>query len=122
AGVDRQKVVVALQELADPVLVLRADDRAGHVDDTPATLDETQSIFKRFILILDALIERARADAPLGVGVAPPGAGAGARRVDHDQIAPPFEVREDLFRPAGRADLDIARARSDEPGDDRREA
>ena len=74
-------------------------DRAGDVDDAPAALDETHRAFKRFVLILDALLERAGADAPLGVGIAPPGAGAGAGRVDQHEIAAPLEVGEHVRRP-----------------------
>ena len=59
--------------------------------------------------VLDALLERAGADAPLGVGVAPPGAGAGARRVDQHQIAPPVEVGEHVGSAFRRPYLDIAR-------------
>jgi hypothetical protein len=79
--VDRQENVVAGHERGDPVLVLGPQDGAGDVHNAPALLDETQRAFERLVLILDALLERAGADAPFGVGIAPPGAGAGARRV-----------------------------------------
>ena len=79
-------------------------------DDPAATLDETQGVFKRFVLILDPLLERAGTDAPFGVGVAPPGAGAGTRRVDKDEIATPFEVGEHVLPASRRPDLDVARA------------
>ena len=120
--IDRQEIVVPAHELGDPILVLGPQNGAGDIDDAPAPLEETQRAFECLILILNALFERAGTDAPLGVGVTPPGAGAGARRVDQHQIAPPFEVAEDVRLPSRRPHLDIARAGSCQPGEDRREA
>src|SRR5580692_4990144 len=85
--VDRQAIVVAGHERGDPVLVLGPQDGARDIDDAPALLDETQRAFEGLVLILDALLERAGPDAPFGVGVAPPGARAGAGRVDQHEIA-----------------------------------
>src|SRR3984957_12342310 len=82
--VDRQEVVVALEEGCDPVLVLGAQDGAGDIDDAPSPFDETQCAFERLVLILDALLERAGAYGPFGVGLSSPGAGAGAGRVDQN--------------------------------------
>ena len=113
---------MAGHEGGDPVLVLGPQDGAGDIDDAPALLDETQRALERLVLILDALFERAGAHAPFGVGVAPPGAGAGAGRVDQHEIAASFEVGEHVRLPPRRPDLDIARARAGEPGEDRRKA
>ena len=49
-------------------------------------------------LLLDALLERARPHAPLGVGIAPPGAGAGAGRVDQHQVGAAGEIGEHIGR------------------------
>jgi hypothetical protein len=73
AGVDRQEIVVAAHEFGDPVLVLGPENRARNIDDPPASLNESQRVFKRFVLVLDPLLERAGADAPFAVGIAPPG-------------------------------------------------
>src|ERR1700722_5436317 len=85
--IDRQEIVVALEEGGDPVLVLGPQDGARDIDDASALLDEAQRAFERLVLILDALLERARPDAPFGVGIAPPGAGAGAGRIDQHEVA-----------------------------------
>jgi hypothetical protein len=120
--VDRQKIVVAGHERGDPIFVLGPQDGAGDVDDAPALLDETQRAFERFVLILDALLERAGADAPFGVRIAPPGARAGAGRVDQHQIATSLEVGEHVrFTPRG-PHLDIAGPRTGEPREDWRKA
>ena len=68
------------------------------------------------------LLERARAHAPLGVGIAPPRAGAGAGRVDQHQIGVAGEIGEHVARAARRADLHVAHVGAFEPGVDRREA
>ena len=73
-------------------------------------------------LLLDALRQRAGPHAPFGVGVAPPGAGAGAGRVDQHQIDAAVEIGEQSSPPTRRADLDVARAGALEPLMDRREA
>ena len=78
--VDRQEIVVALKKGGDPVLVLGSQNGASDIDDASAPLDEAQRAFERLVLILDALLEGAGPDAPFGVGVAPPGAGARAWR------------------------------------------
>ena len=58
----------------------------------------------------------------LASGIAPPGAGARARRVDQHQIAASFEIGEHVRLTPRRAHLDIAGARAGEPGEDRRKA
>ena len=72
-------------------------------------------------LILHALLQRAGPDPPLGIRIAPPGAGAGAGRVDQHQIDAAREVGEFVAHRARRAHLHIAHARALEPGMDRRQ-
>ena len=67
---------MALKERGDAVLVLGLEDGACDIDDASALLNETQRAFERLLLIRDPLFERAGADAPFGVGIAAPGAGA----------------------------------------------
>ena len=89
-----------------------------------AGLDVTRRrVSSVFVLVLDALLERAGADAPFGVGVAPPGAGAGAGRIDEHDVAAPRKVGEDVARPlAARAPARCGRRRAFEPAEDRRQA
>src|SRR3984957_20053720 len=108
--IDRQEIVVTLEEGRDSLLVLGAEDRAGNIDDPPALLDETQRGFQRLVLILDALLERAGAHAPFGVGIAPPGPGPRAGRVDQHEIAARLEVGEHIGWALWGAHLDIAGA------------
>ena len=90
-----------LQERDNPVLVLGLQHRAGDVDDPAARLDVTRRRLQGLDLILDPLLQRAGAHPPLGVGTAPPGARAAARRVDEDEVATPRQVGEDVRRRAG---------------------
>ena len=76
----------------------------------PPCLDETQRAFERLVLILDALLERAGAHTPFGVGVAPPGAGARAGRIDQHEIAASFKIGEHVRLPPRGPHLDIAGA------------
>jgi hypothetical protein len=78
--IDRQEIVVPAHERSNPILVLGSQNGASDMDDPSAPLDEAQRAFERLVLILDALLEGAGPDAPFGVGVAPPGAGARAWR------------------------------------------
>ena len=66
---------MSLEKGGDAVLVFGAQDGTGHVNHAAAPLDETHGAFQRFVLVLDPLLERAGADAPFGVRIAPPGAG-----------------------------------------------
>ncbi|RWV77504.1 hypothetical protein GW17_00061653, partial [Ensete ventricosum] len=112
---DRGEIGPACQKRGDPVLILLPQQRAGDIDEPPAGLHETRGGVEHLVLLLDPLFERARPDAPFGVGVAPPGAGAGARRIDQHQIAARFEIGEHILMAARRADLDIAGAGAIEP-------
>ena len=67
------------------------------------------------------LVERARPHPPLGVGIAPPGAGAGAGRVDQHEVDAAVEIGELVADGLRRAHLHVARAGALEPLVDRRE-
>ena len=66
-------------------------------------------------------LERTGPDPPLGVGIAPPGAGAGAGRVDQHEVDAAGEIGELVPHGFRRAHLRIVHARSLEPGVDRRQ-
>ena len=89
----------------------------------PPGLDEAGGAVEHRRLLLAADLEAAGAQAPLGVRVAPPGAAAGAGRVDERRRR---SARRDPVtasaRAARRADLDVAGARAGEAVVDRREA
>ena len=85
----------------------------------PAGLDQRHGAVEQRRLLLDPLGKRARADAPFGVGIAPPGAGAGAGRVDQHEIGAAREIGEHVGLAARRADLDVARAGARDPFVDR---
>ena len=68
-----------------------------------------------------ALLQRAGAHPPFRVGIAPPGTGAGTRRVDQHKIDATVEVGERVRRTARGAHLHIAHARARDPLVDRRE-
>src|SRR5438067_4887971 len=76
------------------------------------------------VLLLDPFGERSGADAPLGIGIAPPSAGTGAWRIDHDEIAAAAKVSETVTADAasGRGPhLNVARAGARKPRMDRRQ-
>src|SRR5207237_1193548 len=80
------------------------------IDDAAAGLDEESGAIEHGDLLLDALGERARPDAPFRIGVAPPHAGAGARRIDQDEIGAIVQIGKHVGADARRAYLDVARA------------
>ena len=77
---------MARDEGADLLAVFRRQHRAGDVGDPAARLDQRGGAIKHLGLVLQPHLERARAHPPFGVGVAPPGAGARAGRVDQHEI------------------------------------
>ena len=103
------------------VAVLLVEHRAGDVGDAAARLDQRHGAVEQRRLLLDPFGERARAHAPLGVGIAPPGAGAGAGRVDQHQIGAAGEIGKHVALAARRADLDVAHAGAREALVDRRQ-
>ena len=77
---------MALEEGGDAVLVLLRQHRAGDVDDAGRGRGELGGAVEHQILVLLPGGERVGAQAPLGVGTAAPGAGAGTGGIDEDQI------------------------------------
>ncbi len=90
------KIRVAAGKGPDLVAVLLNQRRTGDVDDAAARLDQAGRALQHGLLLLDALGERARANSPLGVGIAPPCAGAGARRIDQNEIGAAGEIAQDI--------------------------
>ena len=81
----------------------------------PLGLEQRHRAVERFGLLLAADFERARAHPPLGVGIAPPRAGAGAGRIDQHEVDAAGEVGEhvaDRFRRAAPARCARPRARA----------
>ncbi len=62
----------------------------------PPGLTSAGRALEHGFLLLDALGQRARANAPFGVGIAPPGADAGAGRIDQHQIGAAGEIGQDI--------------------------
>ena len=110
-----------LDEAADLLAILRIEHRAGDVGDTAARLDQGGGAIQHFGLVLQADLQRARAHPPFGVGVAPPGAGAGAGRVDHDEVGRRPDVGERIGIAFGRAHIGIVDAGARQPLMDRRQ-
>ena len=106
---------------ADLIAVLLRQHRAGDIDDPAARLDQRRGAFEHRLLLLEALVERARTNAPLGVRIAPPGADAGARRIDQDEIGSAGEIAQRFGVAPRGADLDVAGARPFDPLVDRRQ-
>jgi hypothetical protein len=85
--------------------------------------DQRDGAVEHLHLLDDALRERPRAHAPLGVRVAAPGPGSGAGRIDQDKIDAIAQIGERIvIRALGCADLDVARARALESRVDRCQA
>jgi hypothetical protein len=62
-------------------------------------------------LLLYALDERSRADPPFCVRIASPSAGAGAGRIDHDEVRPAVELGDHVGITPRRPHLNVARTR-----------
>ena len=77
------------EELRNPFVVLDAEQRTGHVDQTPARADGDSGLGKDGVLGLGIGGELTGGQAPLGIRVAPPRPGTGARGIDEDEIAAP---------------------------------
>ena len=103
---------MAAGEGPDLVAVLLRQHRTGDVGDAAARFDEACGAFEHGLLLLEALGERARANAPFGVRIAPPGAGAGARRVDQNEVGAAGEIGEYVGLASWRAHLDVACVRA----------
>ncbi|BAQ45288.1 conserved hypothetical protein [Methylobacterium aquaticum] len=90
-GAEREVVATRRQPRHRRVVLLR-QERAGDVDDPPAWPRQARRPVEHRLLLGDAGREAAGAQAPLGVRVAPPGAGAGAGRVDQHEVGAAVEV------------------------------
>ena len=98
---------------ADLVAVFRRQYRAGDVGDPAARLDQGRGAIEHLDLVLQPDLERARAHPPLGVGVAPPGAGSRAGRIDQHQIGGGIDVAQRYRpRPSASARRNCARRRA----------
>src|SRR4051794_22912644 len=85
----QRELRMRLQKRADAIFVFVTQNGAGDVNDPATRLREIRGPSQQFVLRFDALCKRAGPDAPFGVGIAPPCAGAGARRIDQHEIAAP---------------------------------
>src|SRR3984893_5331849 len=99
------------------VFVFFAQNRTGYVKNPAARLDETRGLFQGPVLLRDTDRQGARSYPPLCVRIAPPGARAGAWRIDENKIAAPFETSEHIVFPARRMQLNVTRPAAFESGD-----
>src|SRR6185437_14570896 len=83
---ERREVGGAGEEALDLRLVFLAQERAGGVDEPSAGRDEARGALDDAVLQLRQLGEVLLGEPPFCIRVAPPGAGAGARRVDEDAL------------------------------------
>src|SRR5215468_4870327 len=79
------------QEGGDPVAVLLWQYRAGGVNEPATGLNQRRCRLEQRRLLLFTLDEVGRPQPPLGVGSAAPGARAGARSIDEDEVEPRSE-------------------------------
>ena len=63
-------------------------------------------------MLLHPLRKRPGAHTPFGVGIAPPRADPGTRRVNEHQVRAALQIAEQIFLRAGRSDLHIVNARA----------
>src|SRR5215472_423231 len=74
------------KEIRDLLLILLGEQRAGDVDKPTTGLHQTLATVENLRLERDELGEVLWPEPPLCIGIAPPGASAGARRVDENAI------------------------------------
>ena len=86
----------------------------------PPGLTSGDGALERLGLLLDPHLQRAGPHPPFGVRIAPPGADAGAGRVDQHEVELAFEIGELVADGLRRPHLDVARAGALEPVVDRR--
>ncbi len=87
---------MALQQRGDRSVVLRGKERAGDVDDPSTGTHERRRPIENRCLLRMACGEAPGAQAPFGVGIAPPCPGAGTGRVDHDAIDQTVEIGQHI--------------------------
>ena len=90
---------MAREERAHLRAVFLVEHRTGDVGDPPAGLEQRHGAVEDFGLLLLPLLQRAGPHAPFGVRIAPPGAGAGAGRVDQHQVAAAWQIVDVRRRP-----------------------
>src|SRR5262245_46852688 len=115
------EIPLAREECAHLLAVLLGEQRAGDIGDAAARLHQRGGALEYRRLLFLAQRERAGAYPPLGVGIAPPGADAGAGRIDEHEIGAASEIGERVARGARGAHLHVARAGARKPLVDGRE-
>ncbi|ENN89431.1 hypothetical protein RHSP_66447 [Rhizobium freirei PRF 81] len=98
--------------------VLVRQDRAGHIEQRAAWADELASLRQGFLLLAGALVEILLRQPPLRIGSPPPGARAGAWRIDQNLVELAAQGKQTA---ALIMDLDITGSSPLQPLDDRRQ-
>ena len=80
------------QECPHLCAVFFLQHRAGDVGDPAFRLEQGHSPIEHFSLLLLTLLQRAGPHSPFGVGVAPPGSGARAWRIDKNEVHAPRQI------------------------------
>ena len=101
-----------MQKAAHLRAVLVVEHRAGDVGDAAAGLHQRRRRDRAPRPDPSALGERAGPHAPFGIRIAPPRAGAGARRIDQHEVGLPCRSRAGPCRRAGYAPARCARRRA----------
>ncbi len=104
----------------DARVILIRQHRAGDIGDAPATFHQPARAGKHRILLGHALIERAGADAPFCIRVAPPHAHTRAGRIDQREIELSVEIGNGIilapsYPASWGADLRVAHASALQP-------
>src|SRR6185369_1726092 len=86
------KIRMTRSEGANLDRVLLIEHRTGDVDDAATCLHQRRGAVEDLGLLLLPLLQGAGAHAPFGIRIAPPGASAGARRVDQHKVATASKV------------------------------
>src|SRR5262245_3584033 len=103
---------MARQECPNLPAVFFVKHRARDVNDAPAGLEQPYGAIENLLLLFLALFKSPRPHPPFGVRIAPPRAGARARRIDEHKIHPSGQIVEFAADGFWRADLYIARTGS----------
>src|SRR6516165_7446478 len=96
-------------------IVLLLQHGAGDIGDSSARFERGHSAVEDFGLLLLTLFQRARPHSPFGIGVAAPGADAGARRIDQHEVHSSGEIADFVADGLWRANLDVAVNRALQP-------
>src|SRR6202048_3980547 len=98
---------MARDKVSDLLAVFRREYRAGDVGDPAARLYQGSGAVQHLDLVLQPHLERPREYPPFGVGIAAPGAGSRAGRVDQDQIGGGPDIGERIVLAFGGADIGV---------------